>query len=189
MLGFVRNVITEPVLQTKRIYLVHPHLSHFEKWIGLRTKNQNFLKAFEPAWAHDHLSLSFYKKRLIRQKHEMANRRGQFFFIFDQTHHLLGGINLNNVQFGAAYHADLGYWLGEEFQGNGFMSETLQLIINHAFSKLELKRLNAACLPDNQRSINLLLKNGFEEEGYAKAYLQINGIWRDHRLFGLVNTN
>jgi len=32
----------------------------------------------------------------------------------------------------------------------------------------------------------LLKSLGFEEEGYAKKYLQINGAWQDHVLFGLI---
>ena len=32
-----------------------------------------------------------------------------------------------------------------------------------------------------------LLGRGFEEEGFAKAYLKINGVWRDHVLFGQVS--
>ena len=34
---------------------------------------------------------------------------------------------------------------------------------------------------------SLLLKAGFEEEGFARAYLKIDGDWRDHRLFGLLS--
>ena len=59
-------------------------------------------------------------------------------------------------------------------------------MIPFAFGPLGLHRLEAACLPTNDASGNLLLKAGFTEEGYAKAYLKINGEWRDHVLFGLV---
>ena len=41
-------------------------------------------------------------------------------------------------------------------------------------------------MPENDASANLLVKCGFLEEGYARAYLKINGDWRDHRLFGLI---
>ena len=58
------------------------------------------------------------------------------------------------------------------------------LVMDYVFHILRLNRLNAACLPDNDRSIKMLLRHGFEEEGYAKNYLQINGIFQDHRLFG-----
>jgi ribosomal-protein-alanine N-acetyltransferase len=41
-------------------------------------------------------------------------------------------------------------------------------------------------MPENDASAGLLMKCGFREEGYAPAYLKINGGWRDHRLFGMV---
>jgi ribosomal-protein-alanine N-acetyltransferase len=33
----------------------------------------------------------------------------------------------------------------------------------------------------------VLEKAGFTHEGVAKAYLKINGQWRDHLLFGVAN--
>jgi ribosomal-protein-alanine N-acetyltransferase len=59
-------------------------------------------------------------------------------------------------------------------------------LIRFAFHGLGLHRLEAACMPQNAASAALLLKCGFSEEGYAPAYLKINGGWRDHRLFGMV---
>jgi ribosomal-protein-alanine N-acetyltransferase len=50
---------------------------------------------------------------------------------------------------------------------------------------LQLNRVHAACLPDNQASRRVLEKNGFREEGFAENYLQIDGNWRDHVLYGL----
>ena len=176
--------------QGERIYLSPPHLSHFHQWLNVRRDNEKHLRPFEPEWAKNHLSLNFYKRRLERQKIESVAERGAFFLIMDKNnHHVLGGINLNNIQYGAAHSASLGYWLAKEHQGQGYMNEAVRLIIDYAFNNLSLRRLNAACLPHNQRSINLLLKAGFMEEGYAKKYLQINGIWQDHKLYGLVNNS
>ena len=86
---------------------------------------------------------------------------------------------------GALRHGNLGYWLDEDLQNKGYMFEAANLVLNYAFDDLNLKRINAACLPHNVRSIKLLKKLGFEEEGYARKYFQINGVWQDHRLFGL----
>ena len=55
-----------------------------------------------------------------------------------------------------------------------------------AFRSLGLHRLEAACIPENAPSRRLLGRAGFDEEGFAKAYLKINGDWRDHLLFGRV---
>ena len=52
--------------------------------------------------------------------------------------------------------------------------------------KLRLHRIEAACLPENVASMTLLERNGFRREGLARAYLRINGAWRDHVLYGLL---
>ena len=48
--------------------------------------------------------------------------------------------------------------------------------------KAFLSRVEAACIPDNDRSLGLLEKAGFVREGYARRYLMIDGRWQDHVL-------
>ena len=173
------------VLEGQRVILRPSQLSDYPRWKEVRARNQKFLKPYEPQWAENALSEDFFKRRLELQIQEMSAGRGAFFLIHHrQSHDIIGGINLNNIQYGAACSASLGYWLDEEAQGNGYMHEATGLVMDYAFHILRLNRLNAACLPDNDRSIKMLLRHGFEEEGYAKNYLQINGIFQDHRLFG-----
>jgi ribosomal-protein-alanine N-acetyltransferase len=59
----------------------------------------------------------------------------------------------------------------------------------HLFAGLELHRIEAACIPDNARSIRLLEKAGFQREGYLRGYLKINGQWHDHVMFSLLSTD
>ena len=153
-------------------------------WRQVRAKNQNFLTPYEPQWAADSLTKDFFMRRLKRQQKEWQSGRGCFFLIHHRdSKKIIGGINLNDIRLGAARHASLGYWLDETHQGQGYMTEAGLLVIDYAFHVLKLRRLNAACLPDNESSVKLLTRLGFEEEGFAKAYLQINGAWQDHRLF------
>jgi ribosomal-protein-alanine N-acetyltransferase len=56
-------------------------------------------------------------------------------------------------------------------------------VVEHAFTALELSRIEAACLPENAASRALLDRTGFRYEGVAESYLQINGRWRDHVLY------
>ena len=66
------------------------------------------------------------------------------------------------------------------------MLEALALIVAHAFEALRLHRIEAACIPDNLRSLRLLEKAGFQREGLLRSYLRINGMWQDHYLYALV---
>jgi ribosomal-protein-alanine N-acetyltransferase len=66
------------------------------------------------------------------------------------------------------------------------MFKAVKALIPFIFTTLGLHRIEAACLPENGPSRNLLVKAGFREEGIAKRYLQINGQWSDHVLFALL---
>jgi len=46
--------------------------------------------------------------------------------------------------------------------------------------------VEAPCLPHNEGSRTVLLRTGFEQEGYARRYLQIDGKWQDHLLFAIL---
>jgi ribosomal-protein-alanine N-acetyltransferase len=90
----------------------------------------------------------------------------------------------------AAYQRDRDLGVAYPFlitrPGDGALTlAALRALSGFAFRTLALHRLEAACIPQNQASRTLLAKAGFAEEGYAKAYLKINGEWRDHVLFGL----
>jgi [ribosomal protein S5]-alanine N-acetyltransferase len=75
--------------------------------------------------------------------------------------------------------------MGREHAGKGLMTEAVGVIIPFVFDTLGLHRIHAAFLPDNAASRRVLEKNGFKEEGFAEKYLQIDGKWCDHVLFGL----
>lgn len=66
------------------------------------------------------------------------------------------------------------------------MLEALGLVSRFAFDTLRLHRIEAACIPDNKRSIRVLEKAGFQREGLLRSYLRINGIWQDHYLYALI---
>lgn len=157
-----------------------------QEWLLVRSRNQDYLKPFEPSWPRDASTPEYYKRRLLRTTRDWEEDRAYAFLIFHKTTgDLIGGINVNNVTRGAAQFASLGYWIDEEIQGKGYMHQAASEVLTFCFETLVLSRMNAACMPHNLRSKKLLLGLGFTEEGFAKQYLQINGRREDHVLFGL----
>jgi ribosomal-protein-alanine N-acetyltransferase len=69
------------------------------------------------------------------------------------------------------------------------MADALGAVVRFVFEGLRLHRLEAACVPTNVPSRSLLAKCGFNEEGSAREYLCINGVWQDHILFGMLSTD
>jgi RimJ/RimL family protein N-acetyltransferase len=72
---------------------------------------------------------------------------------------LVGIIGLKNINIDDR-RANLGYWIGESFWGNGIASESVKLIINYAFSVLRLEDIYAYVYSQNKPSIRVLEKNG-----------------------------
>ena len=85
--------------------------------------------------------------------------------------------------------ATLGYWMGEPFAGKGYMTRAVRAACVYIFERQGLHRIEAACLPNNEPSKRLLERVGFKQEGYARSYLAINGQWRDHLLFALLESD
>ncbi|MCI4660526.1 MAG: GNAT family N-acetyltransferase [Neomegalonema sp.] len=176
--------IAPPMLYTERLRLRPLRQSDFAQWTRLRRSNQSFLAPWEPAWHSDHLSPGSFRRRVRWAGREISGGRAVPLGIFyHETGALIGGITLEHIRHGAAQSAALGYWLGREFTGAGFMTEALQASVAYAFDDLDLSRLEAACLPENAPSRRLLERCGFHEEATLSHYLQINGVWRDHVLY------
>lgn len=188
---FMRGLIfpggREPVLQGPRVTLRYPDMGNYAAWARLREESQHFLGPWEPTWSSDELSRTAFRRRLRRYQREIRTDLSYPFFIFrTEDGALLGGCTVSHVRRGVTQSASLGYWIGAPHARQGFMGEAVRAIIPFVFEVLALHRLEAACIPGNEASRRLLLKAGFREEGYARNYLQINGAWRDHLLFALL---
>jgi ribosomal-protein-alanine N-acetyltransferase len=66
------------------------------------------------------------------------------------------------------------------------MTDSVNVLVRFAFDALKLHRVEAACIPDNARSIRVLEKAGFQREGLLRSYLRINGSWQDHYLYARI---
>lgn len=166
-----------------------PLRSDYRQWVSVRNESSEFLRKWEPKWPADDLTPLGFQRRLKSYAAQRNAGTGHTFFLFDASlNRLLGGISLTKVTYGVSHSATLGYWMGVDGAGKGYMSKALPAILEHASRDLKLLRVEAACLPKNQRSIRLLEKCGFEKEGYARKYLEINGEREDHILFARLLT-
>jgi ribosomal-protein-alanine N-acetyltransferase len=171
-------------IETERMFLRPPLQSDFGDWAALRKKSVEFLEPWEPAWSIDHLSRKNFINRVYWSKKAIRDQTAIPVFMFQRSSGmLLGAITLDNIRRGPAQAGTLGYWIGEKYCRNGFMKEAIGALVHYSFYTLDLSRLEAACLPENVASRNVLEKSMFKYEGVAQSYLQINGRWRNHVLY------
>ncbi|BCY27139.1 GNAT family N-acetyltransferase [Flavobacterium okayamense] len=72
-------------------------------------------------------------------------------------------------------------------RNKGLGSEALKLLINFSFSKLQLHQLYANIGTDNQLSLQLFTKFGFQKIGIKKQWNKVNNVYKDEALFQLIN--
>ncbi|MGL5009621.1 MAG: GNAT family N-acetyltransferase [Paracoccaceae bacterium] len=180
MLGVRRR----PKLETERMTLRLPAHTDWRAWSALREASAAFLTPWEPVWAHDHLSRKAFTNRVYwAARAETQGTALPLMMIRRSDQALLGAITLDNIRRGPAQTGTLGYWIGAAHARQGFMREAIKAVVHHAFTGLDLSRVEAACLPENAPSRGVLEKCGFKYEGVAQSYLQINGRWRNHVLY------
>ena len=177
-------------IDTERLVLRPPIHSDFRAWTALRLASRDYLTPWEPAWAEDHLTRKAFTNRVYwAQRSVNAGSALPLFLIRREDESLLGAITLDNIRRGPAQSGTLGYWTGEPFARQGYMREAIHAVVHHAFHRVDLSRIEAACLPENTASRGLLEKTGFKYEGVAQSYLQIDGRWRTHVLYAALRSD
>jgi ribosomal-protein-alanine N-acetyltransferase len=179
-----------PVIHSERVMLRTPQMADYPAWAELRAASREFLTPWEPLWASDELSRSSFRRRVRHYQRDLREDVGYALFIFAAASGaLVGGLTLCNVRRGVTQACTLGYWIGGPHARRGYMTAAVRAVVPFVFDSLELHRLESACLATNDASIRLLEGTGFVREGMARRYLRINGVWQDHLLYALLDTD
>lgn len=100
---------------------------------------------------------------------------------------IAGSVTISSIVRGFVESGYLGYKMDSRHTRRGYMREALQCVIAHAFDSMGLHRLEADIMPRNEASLRLVRSLGFREEGIARSYLLIQGVWEDHLRMVLLN--
>lgn len=176
-----------PALKGDKVTLRFPTANDYREWAALRGSSRAFLERWEPRWMPDELDRTAWRHRIGRYREDYAQGTAIALFIVEKASgKLVGGITLGNIRHGVCQSAHIGYWMGERYAGRGLMTDALNVLVRFGFDTLKLHRIEAACIPDNARSIRVLEKAGFQREGLLRSYLRINGSWQDHYLYARI---
>jgi ribosomal-protein-alanine N-acetyltransferase len=181
-----------PVLQTRRLRLYVAGPEAAEECARFNRENAEFLAPWEPRMSASSFDVEGVREVLERAAADALEGRAYSFALTkadenDSNATIIGWLRFTNIVRSVFQATALGYKLAENAQHRGYMIEAARAGIDFAFGTLRLHRIMAAYLPNNHRSKSVLSRLGFKIEGYAKAYLFIDGEWRDHVLTSLVN--
>lgn len=174
--------VNEIVFRSKNLLIRNLTPEDDKQLLNYYVRNKKYLENFEPKRDFQFYTLEVQNNILIESYRQLLNGVALDFGIF-KNERLIGKIKISNIVYGIFKNGILGYSIDENEQGKGFMKEAVNEVVNYAFNELELHRIEASVLVDNERSKRVLIGCGFEELGRNKKYLYINGGWQDHITF------
>lgn len=175
-----RNYIVN--LKGKRITLKSFTPDCAEELLEYYIRNKDHLSCYEPTRDNSFYTIEAQRDILFESYKNLMSGTGVDLGIY-KDNQLIGKIKISNIVYGVFKSGIVGYSLDKEYQGNGYMTEALNLILRYAEDELELHRLEASILTDNSKSKSVLIRCGFKEVGLNEKYLFINGAWSNHITF------
>ncbi|MGG7098440.1 GNAT family N-acetyltransferase [Clostridium sardiniense] len=174
-----KNCASMIQLEGKNVTLRNLTPNDDEALLEYYTKNKKHLEKFEPTRDKEFYTLEAQRNSLNESYKQFLNGTSIDLAIIDNDK-IIGKLRLSNIVYGVFKSGILGYSIDEDYQGKGYMKEAVNLVVNYAFKELDLHRIEASALLDNERSRGVLIGTGFKELGINEKYLFIDGVWKDH---------
>lgn len=169
--------------ETERLRLVQSEPQLAGKVLAFYQRNKDFLKETEPKREKIFYTEGFQRRALARDLASARNLSTVRLWMLpkeDEEGEIIGMVAISGIMYGAFQSAFISYKLDGSMTGQGYMSEALRRLVEIAFRDMGLHRLEANIMPRNMPSRRLVQRLGFQEEGVARKYLKINGVWEDH---------
>ena len=130
-------------------------------------------------------SENFISKNLDRYK----NKSGIFWAIIEKKQNqFIGDFAFWNI-IRENHRAEIGYTLKPDFWNKGYMTETLNRLIQFGFNDLKLHSFEAEINPKNINSQKVLVKVGFKKEAYFKENRYFKGEYLDSEIYSLLEAD
>jgi ribosomal-protein-alanine N-acetyltransferase len=181
--------VTRPVLETARLVLRLAEPGEEALNVAYLERNRERHRHAGPT-SDAHFTEAFWTQRIPEQLADAEAGRAFRFCLFLRENReagIIGKISITDIVRGPLQSANLGASVDHSYEGGGYVTEGARAVIDFAFGELNLHRISAGYQPWNERSGRVLARLGFQQEGFAKEYLFLDGAWRDHVLTALVN--
>ncbi|HET8886198.1 MAG TPA: GNAT family protein [Salinimicrobium sp.] len=130
-------------------------------------------------------SIKLFMENALRDIYEVKQQR----FVIAKNERAIGLIDLFDFD-PANRRTGIGIMIEKrEDRGSGYGAQSIELIKEYAFQKLNLHQIYANVSTDNSASIQLFEKSGFAFVGLKKEWNLVNGVYKDEVTYQLINKN
>jgi len=174
-------------LETDRLRLAVLRKSEAPKVTGYFIKNREFHKRFAQTHPNSYFTVSEQRKYLAFDCDSfLAGSVVPLWITLNGSDEIIGRVSFFNLAYGGMMSCAIGYHLDQDHTGKGYMTEAIDAACSFMFKEYGMHRIEAFILPENIPSIKLIKRTGFTEEGKRISYMHINGQYRDHIAFYLL---
>lgn len=171
-------------LETERLRLSVLRKSEASRVNSYFVKNRDFHKKYSQTHTEDYFTVSMQRKYLAYDYNSFLDGTlVPLWITLKETGEIIGRVSFFNFAFGGMMSCACGYHLDKDHTGKGYMTEALKGAMAFVFDEYKLHRIEAFIVPDNEPSLNLVKRCGFHYEGRRISYMHINGRYRDHDAF------
>lgn len=169
---------------TDQVDLRYLNLDHAEELCKLIDTNRNYLNKYLhwPRVSKTVEDSNWFINRTIENREKDIHVFGIFF-----ENKLVGVVGFNDYS-KANKTAPIGYWLAENYQGKGLITNSVKFLLKFGFEELDLNRIEIACATSNIASEKVALRLGFTFEGIARQVEIVGDTIYDHKRFSILKS-
>ncbi|BDR60022.1 GNAT family N-acetyltransferase [Lactobacillus xylocopicola] len=170
-------------LNNLTIQLALPELSHAPALFELVKQDRSELSRFLP-WADKVVTVQDEVDFIKMMRVDTANYR-KLVLVVLVDHQPAGMVDVHKINL-KNESGEIGYWLGQAFQGQGIMTKAVEQVIDLAWVELGLHRLNLVAEHDNHASRAIATRLHFTHVALLKDELKYHGKFHDLDLYTII---
>ena len=154
-------------------------------------RNREIFEKYEPSVPSNYYTTEYISNVLSCELKLALRTQTIRYYVFrkEDPDTIIGTVCLHDIKQQSYSCCEIGYKFDSAYWHQGYAREAVMMGVSIAFAALDLHRVFARVLSENTASIRLLQRLSFEEEGVERHCIRINGTWRDHLRFSILNEN
>ena len=164
------------------ISLVAPAHGHIGALLAFELENRSYFESTINARPASYYSQEGVGLAVAQSMADVFADTGYQYLVMDADR-IVGRVNLSVVKRAHFHSAVLGYRIGQAHGGKGYAGDAVRQLLETAFGKLRLQRIEADCRIDNLASRRVLLGKGFVQFGHSHRSFEHGGVWHDRLHF------
>lgn len=174
---------------TERLILKVLTPDYLREVLEFQVRNKELFEKYEPSRPDNFYTFS-HQQAILKKEYKLALKLDSIrFYIFkkDTPDTIIGTVCLHDIIHSPYSCCELGYKFDAAWHRMGYATESISALLPVIFKDLNLHRVFARVVPDNEASIGLLHSLGFFQEGLERESIQIQGKWTDHLRYAKIS--